>query len=327
MEYMIVILFSALGFIFLSGVLAMVDAAVLSVTRAETEALIVKKKFGATELRSIKEHMTRAVVVIVILTNIVNVFGPVIVGFLATEKYGSSVIGMITALLTVGTILFSEILPKSLGTHYAPTIARVSAPVIGALIIVLYPLVRLLEKLTDLLHTGKRKVGTEEQIKSLVRLGRSSGYIETDEDQLIQRTFVLNDLRAQDAMAPLENVSAVSVDDTVRDAAQVVLDMPYSRYPVFGQNADDVRGMIMSHDVLQALTEGKDNDSVASILRSIPVVSHDMRCDDLLVFFREKRTHLALVKNGDHTQGIVTLEDVLEQLVGNIEDEHDSQRN
>ena len=115
------------AFILLSGLMAAIDAAILSVTRPEIEELIQHERSDATQLRDVKQHMARSVVVIVILTNTINVLGPVLVSNEALKQYGTESLAMITVILTFGTILFSEIFPKALGTHYAPAIGRVAA--------------------------------------------------------------------------------------------------------------------------------------------------------------------------------------------------------
>lgn len=302
----------------------MVDAAVLSVTNAEIGELVMNRRWGAETLRSVKQRITRAVVVIVIVTNTINVLGPILVGQKAIALYGSTAIGVVTALLTFGTIVFSEIIPKSLGTHYAPHVSRVAAPAILLLIYALYPLVLLLEWIAGFFQTGSRKVGTEHQIRSLVTLGSRAGLIEPDERQLIQRAFVLNDRTAMDIMTPLETIAWVSDKETIREAGQRVFREVFSRYPVFGDTPDEVRGFVLSRDILQGLSEGGDEEPVTSIMREPLLVSAHRKCDDLLLLFRDRKIHLGIVRENRKTLGLVTLEDVLEELVGEIEDEKDA---
>lgn len=301
----------------------MVDAAVLSVSHAEVEVMVKRKKWGAIPLRAINDRITRAVVVIVVFTNTINILGPILVGQKAIELYGNTVIGLITAILTIGTIVFSEIIPKSIGAHYAPAISRMAAPPILAAIYVLYPLVWVLDRVAQWFQTGKRVVGTEEQIRSLVSLGRHAGHIESDEGQLIHRAFILNDKTAADVMSPLKDIIGVQANENIRQAADKVFKHPYSRYPVFGKSIHDVKGIVMSHDILEAVSEGRENEPVTSIMRDGLVVSARRRCDQLIVLFRDQHIHLAIVQEDAHTIGLVTLEDVLEELVGEIEDETD----
>ena len=305
----------------------MVDAAVLSVSQAEVEEMVQKKKHGSHALQVLTKNITRGVVIIVIITNLINVLGPILVGQKAVELYGSTAIGVITAVLTFGTIIFSEIIPKSLGAHYAPIIARISAPPILVLVGVLYPIVFLLEKLANLFTSGRRAVGTEAQIRALVRIGHRAGHIESDEGQLIHRAFILNDKTAADVMTPLKDIISVQSSATTREAADKVFANTHSRYPVFGNSIHDVKGIVMSHDILESLAEGKDDMPVEEIVRDSLVVHAGKRSDELLMLFRDKNIHLAVVQDAKKTVGLVTLEDVLEELVGEIEDETDVEDN
>lgn len=314
-----------LGFIILSGLLAMVDAAVLSISHAEVEELVMKKKWGALTLRSINNNINRAVIIIVIVTNSINILGPILIGQQAVALYGSTIIGVVTAILTFATIIFSEIIPKSIGSHYAPTISRLTAPIILAAIYVLYPIVYLLDRMLNWFQSGNRVIGTEEQIRSLVSIGRHAGHIESDEGQLIHRAFILNDKTAKDVMTPLKDIIGVQTSENIRQAADKVFKHPYSRYPVFGSSIHNVEGIVMSHDILEALSVGKDTEPITSIMRSGLIVQAAQRCDQLIVVFRDQHIHLAVVQEDNHTIGLVSLEDVLEELVGEIEDETDVQ--
>ena len=258
------------------------------------------------------------------MTNTVNILGPILTGYRAIELYGDVAIAGLTAILTVGTIVFSEIIPKSLGYHYAPHVARLAAPILQTLIYLLYPLVFGLDWFSERFRTGQRHVGTEVQIRTLASIGRRAGHIEPEESQLIRRAFVLNDRTAADIMTSQHQIIYVSENATVRQAAAKVFRHAYSRYPVVGQSIHQVRGLVMSRDILTALTEGKDNDTVATICRPIVIVPASMRSDQLLAQFRDRKIHLGIVQDGDQTVGLVTLEDVLEELVGEIEDEKDT---
>lgn len=320
---MLSLVLMALTFVLLSGVLALVDAAILSVTNAEIGEMVMQRRWGAATLRSVKHRINRALAVIVIVTNTINVLGPILVGQKAIELYGNTAIGVVTAALTLGTIVFSEIIPKSLGSHYAPQVSRAAAPVILALIFALYPVAALLDFVSGLFRTGHRKVGTEHQIRSLVALGRRAGHIEATEGRLIQRAFGLNDRTARDVMTPVARIAWVPESATIREAAERVFREEYSRYPVFGETPDHVRGFVLSRDILQGLSEGRDQDSVMTLCREPLLVSAHRRLNDLLVLFRDRRIHLGIVRENRRTIGLVTLEDVLEELVGEIEDEKD----
>jgi len=308
-------------FLVASGFLSMLDAALLSVSHAEVEALVNKRKWGSRALQIVTQRLTRAVIVLVIFTNAVNIIGPVIIGVWATEALGSHWLGVVTGVLAAATIVFSEIIPKSLGTHYAPTISRLSAPFILFFSKLLHPAVIFIEWILKPFKKGDRPVGTEEQIQALVQLGGRAGHIEEDERQLIQRAFRLNDRRASDIMIPRSRMITVPSTATVGDVALVTQSEPHTRYPVVGETLDDVWGFILSRDVLRAISAGKHGDPVGSLLQEVLFVSPKMRADSLLFLFRDRRVHLAIVRDEHRTLGLVTLKDVLEELVGDMADE------
>jgi len=313
-----------LVFIAMSGIMAMVDAAVLSVSRAEVEEMVGRKLAGSVALKTVVERLPRAVVVIVLLTNTINILGPILAGQKAVDVYGDKAIGVLTAILTFGTILFSEIIPKSIGAHYAPRIGRVAAPIILVLVYVLYPVVIVLAWVSRLFQSGERRIGTESQIRSLTQLGRRAGYIEDDESQLIHRAFILNDKTAADLMTPLRDVVSIDHSTSNEQAIEIVRSNIFSRYPVFGQSINQVEGMVLSRDVLSATYDEKNGWGLASVIRPVLTVDESTHSDDLLRRFRKAKIHLAVVQQAGKTIGVVSLEDVLEQLVGEIEDERSS---
>ncbi len=297
----ILILYIAI-FILLSGLMAAVDAAVLSVTRPEIEEMIHHHRPGAGRLREVKRHITRSVVVIVILTNTINVLGPILVSREALLSYGPESLYAITIILTLGTILFSEIIPKAIGTHYAPLLGRLSATPLQLAGRAMFPLVTGLAWLSQKFTRGTRPIGTERQVRALALMGRQAGHIESDEILMIYRAFRLNDSTDRNIMTPRDQVIGISGDSTIAAAAWQVQREGFSRYPLF-------RGSI--------------DETVSSITRRILKFDAAQQSDELLVVFRDEHIHLGVVTEAGKTLGVVTLEDVLEELVGEIEDEKD----
>tara|TARA_R110002095_G_scaffold154388_1_gene134175 strand:- start:1097 stop:2074 length:978 start_codon:yes stop_codon:yes gene_type:complete len=320
---MVWLLGSIIVFIGLSGLMAAVDAALLSVSHPEIDELIQRSKHGARRLREVKQELTRSLAVIVILTNLINVLGPILVSQQAFRLYGPGALFPITIVLMLGTIVFSEVIPKALGSHYAPLLARWSAPVIRNLGFAIYPLSAALAWLSNTLMRGQRSIGTETQIRALVKLGRKGGHIEPNEGHMIFRTFRLNDRRVQDIMTPLEKVISIPASATVSEAAEIIRTKDFSRYPMFGKSPDDVQGMLLARDVLRMLADGEGETPILSIRHAPFIVSTETGADQLLLEFRTRHQHLAVVQQKNQTVGIVTLEDVLEEIVGEIEDEKD----
>lgn len=310
-------------FLVLSGLMAAVDAAVLSVTRPEIEELIHNGRAGAKRLRDVKQHLAQSVVVIVILTNTINVLGPVIVSHVAVKRFGSEALIAVTIMLTLGTIVFSEIVPKAIGAHHAPLLGRLAAGPLQIVGFAMSPLVRGLAWLTERFTKSTRPLGTERQVRALALIGRRAGHIESDEISMIYRAFRLNDSTAQDIMTVRDDVVGIPAGATIREAAEQVRKTGFSRYPIFRNSLDQIEGITTAHDILNAVLTGHDHESVSSIARRILKFDASQQSDELLAIFRDKQTHIGFVTNGEATLGIVTLQDVLEELVGEIEDEQD----
>ncbi|MBI1313968.1 DUF21 domain-containing protein [bacterium] len=310
-------------FLFLSGLMAAIDAAVLSVSRPEIEELIHNRRAGARILRDLKQHLARTVVVIVILTNTINVLGPILVSQQAVNRFGRQSLVLLTAVLAISTIVFSEILPKAIGAHHAPLVGRLSAGPLRAIELAIYPLVSGLAWLSGCFTRSSRPIGTERQVRALAMMGRRAGHIEGDEILMIYKAFRLNDSIARDIMTPREDVVGIAADDTVREAAEQVRHAGFSRYPVYRDSLDHIHGFVTGRDILEAILSGRDDDPVTSITRPVLRFTATQRSDDMLVVFRDEHIHLGVVGTAESTIGIVTLEDVLEELVGPIEDEKD----
>lgn len=320
---MIELIFFIFLFLAMSGVMALVEASILSVSLMEVEEAAALGKFGGNALKQIFSRLTRVLVVLVIFTNTINVLGPILVGRKAIQLYGDQAILVVSIVLVIGTTIFSEIIPKSLGSHYAPLLSRIVAPTLQLVTLAFFPIVLLLEKFTALFKTGERIIGTEMQIRLLTSRGRKAGLIEQDEGHMIRRVFVLNDRTAGDIMTPLSEIVAIDGSANISEAAAIVFQHEFSRYPVFGKSRDEVRGLVLSRQILSALAQGRQEDACSTIALACPIVSDDISAAALLVRFRSEQIHLAVVQRNGRTVGLVSLEDVLEELVGSIDDEKD----
>ncbi|QDT12702.1 CNNM domain-containing protein [Planctomycetes bacterium K23_9] len=314
LDFMLFLVLSIACFLGLSGMMAAVDAAILSVTHPEVDVLVQRGKWGAHRLSQVKLDLSQSVVVIVIISNTINVLGPVLVSLQAFELRGSEGVAIITAVLTLGTIVFSEIVPKSIGAHYAPFISRISAPAILACRYVLYPFVIVFAGLSKLFTKGDRQIGTEAQVRSLVRIGRLAGHIENDESEMIHRVFVLNDKTAGGIMTPLDRMKVLGRNFTLQQASSQVLDGQHSRYPVFGQTTDEIAGVVLAREILRD-ARSQPRKSLESIIRPALIVEAETKSDSLIELFREHHAQMAIVQDSGKTVGLVTFADVLSQLI------------
>lgn len=313
----------ALAVVIGSGLFSGIEAALFSVPHSRVLLLKEQKIKGAEALAKIKENPQKAIIVIVIANNIVNIVGSIFVGVFATNVLGDAMIGIVSAVLTFLIIIFGEILPKTIGENNAEKIGLLIAQPLNFGIKILKPLVWLLEQLTKRFNIA-RKMVSEEELHMLSELGHLEGSIEEDERDLIQKVFTLNDMTARDIMTPRTVISGFQKDSIIGEIRNDIYALNNSRIPVYEDSVDNIIGLSYRKNLLIALAKDEDERTIESFTQNILYVSESMKVDDLLQLFLERREQLAIVKDEfEGTSGLVTLEDVLEQLVGEIVDEDD----
>lgn len=306
-----------------SGFFSGIEASLFAISQGQAEIFLKQEKRGASSLLEIKKNMGRAITVIVVGNNIVNIVGSIFVGVVAGEVLGNELIGLISAVLTFLIIILGEILPKTIGENYAESIALTMAPFVLVLTKVLYPLVWIIEKLTSPFAV-ERALVSEDELRLMSDLGHREGVIEDDERAMIENVFRLNDLTARDIMTPRTVMTSLQKDDVLGDIKEEIFEMTNSRIPVYDEDIDDIVGVVHLRDLLEAIAKDEHAKTVGDFTDPALFVSEKLRVDILLTVFQKKREHLAIVKDEfDGTSGLVTLEDVLEELVGEIMDETD----
>jgi len=318
-SFIFLVLIVILGSAFFSGL----EAALFAVSQSKVELLHQQKKRGAASLYAIKEKMSRPITVIVIFNNIFNIVGSIYVGVAAATVFGNDALGIVSAVLTFLIIVFGEIIPKTIGENYSDRIALALAPLLLTLTKILLPIVWLFEQITKGFVQSKTIV-SEEEIQMMSHLGSLEGSIEKDEREMIENVFALNDISAHDVMTPRTMMYALQSDTQLSAIKNDLYDEAFSRIPVYENDTDHIVGVVYRIELLTALAKDQHDKTVADFMHEAVFVDETMRVDHLLPFFQKKRTHLAIVTNEfGGTSGLVTLEDVLEELVGEIVDETD----
>lgn len=308
-----------------SAILAAIEAALFSISLSKVKVLADKKKKGAASLNQIKENMQKPITVLVVFTNIFNIAGSMIIGVLAAEKWGSAGIGIFSAVFTFVLIIFGEIIPKSLGENYAERISLSAAKPLLFLTKIFSPFIFIIEKATKP-FAKKSAIVSEEEIRILSHLGHLEGVIEEDEKEMINKVFRLNDLTANDIMTPRTIVTALEGERTLAESEEKIYGLTHSRLPIYHKNLDNIIGMCHNRDILTALARDEKQRKIAEFRQEIIFVPENMKADKLLPLFQKQKCHLAVVIDEfGGTSGVVTLEDVLEQLVGEIVDEKDKE--
>lgn len=309
-----------------SAVCSGAEAALLSVPLLKAKQLTqTRPSPSAIALLSIRQRISRPLATIVVLNNIFNIVGSLIVGRLAAVQLDSVGLGIFSAALTFCIILFGEILPKTIGERYAETIGLLVAIPVRAITLVFAPVIWLLEHITAPLTKGSKGPITDEaEIKLLTMLGYQEGLIEDDEAEMIDRVFRLNDLKAADIMTPRVAITFISGEAVLQEIQGEIISSQHTRILVIGENLDHVVGVALKAELLTALVQGHGEAKIKDIMRQVHYVPDTERTDRLIKTFQSLREHLMVVVDEyGGVSGVVTLEDTLEVLTGEIVDETD----
>ena len=280
---------------------------------------------AALALLAIRQHVSRPVASVVILNNIFNIVGSIVVGRIAASLFDNTGLGLFSAALTFAIILLAEILPKTIGERYAERIALMVAIPVRGITFVFTPLIWLLEHITAPLTKGSRRPITDEsEIKLLTILGYQEGLIEDDEVEMIDRVFRLNDLKSADIMTPRVAITFIPGEAILREVQDEIIRSQHTRILVIGEDLDHVIGVALKAELLTALVQGKGDVQVKALMRQVHYVPDTERTDRLIKTFQSLREHLMVVVDEyGGVSGVVTLEDTLEVLTGEIVDETD----
>ena len=301
------------------------ETALLSISPIRVRQLAQSKKPATLALAGIRQRINRPIATIVILNNIFNIVGSIVIGTLTSEALGESWLGVVSGILTFLIIIFAEVLPKTLGQRYAEPFCLIVAIPIKFLTVIFTPLVWILERITSPLTKGNNIPTTNEaEIKFLTNIGYQEGVIEDDEAQMILRVFQLNDLTASDLMTPRIIITYLKGNLTLGECQEEIIASQHTRILVIDDTIDNITGVVLKDELLTTAIQGDKNQKIANLTRPVRFVPETIRADKLLKVFQETREHLAVVLDEyGGVAGVVTLEDVLEILTGEIVDETD----
>jgi CBS domain containing-hemolysin-like protein len=313
------------------------EAALFSVNKIKLQILAEQGNQRAKKLIKIKESMGNSIGTLVLLNNLFAVGGSLFIGgVLKTLEAGHAVSGMEHLLITYFefiftffVILFGEIIPKSAGEKFALKWALFTLPVLAGITFFLRPLLWILHKISSVFvgNTNAIETATEEEVIAMTDLGLESHSIEKDEHEIIQNVFKMNDRTAKDIMTPRVQMDTLEADVSLNDQSETIYDTQHSRLPVIGEDTDDIKGFVLLREILEEMAKGNGHimPTQTDLIHTIVAVREDTKVDQLLITFQRQRVHIAVVIDEyGGTSGLVTLEDVLEQLVGEIVDETDT---
>jgi len=304
------------------------EAVLLSLTPSFIETVGRDRPGLGRRLERLKvANVDRSLAAILTLNTIAHTVGAIGAGAKATVVFGSTYFGVFSAIMTLLILVLSEIVPKTIGAVYWRRLAAPTAWFVQGLIWLLYPLILVSESLTRWIARGKAAhVFHREDLAAMANLGERAGSLGADESRVIRNLLMLQDLTAGDVMTPRPVVMALPEDTTVTDALAHEGLQQFSRVPIYRETIDQVSGFVLKDEVLLAQARGEGGRRLAELRRELPTVHRGLGLRRLLAFLLERRqAHIALVIDEyGGTEGLVTMEDVVETLLGlEIVDEMD----
>lgn len=313
----------------LSGFFSGSEVALVSLSKMKARHMFAQKTLGSSYIKRLKDNPNRMLSTILIGNNVVNVAASAIMTSLSIELFDSFAIGIATGVMTLLILVFGEITPKSIASQHNQMISQLVAPVIWYLSIVLAPVLNILDAFLNrfikmLGIKSKEKTITEEEIRNIVTVAEQEGSIRAIEKNLIQRVFEFDEMNVVDIITPLHDMVVISSKAKINDALTLMLKTTHSRIPVYDKHKVHIVGLLFIKDVIKAIQNKKGSLPVSRVAHKPMFVPESKKISSLLRQFQRRSEQMALVVD-EHgaLKGLVTLEDVLEEIVGEIMDESD----
>jgi CBS domain containing-hemolysin-like protein len=312
--------------VFVSMFCSVAEAALYSMSWADIEKLMASGRKSAKILHKLRTKVDEPITAILTLNTCAHTAGAAVAGWAWANVYGKETLWIFTVGFTVIILIFTEILPKTIGIMYSDVIAPPLARPLRAMVWVFKPIIVVMRQLSRVV--SRKKEGpdhTEDDIRAMVALTRRSGTIKPYEEESIRNILLLDLKTVEEIMTPRTVVFSLPADMTVTQARQSHPEWPHSRIPVWGDNPEDIVGVVYRRQVLEALADDHDDLLLSDIMRPVRFVLENITLDKLLVKFLGSRNHLCVVLDEyGGVAGVVTLEDVLEEILGSeIVDETD----
>ena len=314
----------------LSGFFSSAETALTTVNRIHMRTLADADNKKAKMVLKITKDSAKMLSAILIGNNIVNLSASSIATTLAISLFGNYGAGIATGIITFLILIFGEVSPKTLSTIKADSISMKIAGIINVLMIVLTPVIFLINKLSlgvlflfGVKASDGNRVMTEEELRTIVDVGQETGVIEDEERAMIHNVFDFGDAEAKEVMIPRIDMTFVHIDADYNEVLKIYKQDMFTRLPVYEESTDNVVGIINMKDLL--LIENTDNFSIRDIMREPYFTYEHKNTSDLFLEMKKSSISLAIVLDEyGVTAGLITLEDLIEEIVGEIRDEYDT---
>lgn len=324
MTELLLFLFGAMAISFMCSILesVLMSTPISFITMKEEEGF----KYAST-FRKYKEEAGRPIAAILSLNTIANTVGAAGVGRQATMVFGSEWFGLVSAITTILILVFSEIVPKTIGTSYWKGLMGITTRMISFLIVIMFPLVVIVEQLSKFLSKKDEDEPevSREEVSAMANVGEEEGVIDEDENKIIQNIIKLDNVKAFEVMTPRVVSSVAPESMTLKDFYKVKAFEYHSRIPVFAESPEYITGYILRSDALEALADDKFDMTLNDIKRPVTFFNEERPISDIWDELLARREQISvIIDEYGAFQGILTLEDIIETIFGlEITDEND----
>ena len=310
--------------LFLSFLCSLLEAVLLSTPASYSSILSKKNSSQGDRLERFKENINRPLAAILTVNTFAHTLGAAGVGAQTSALYGETSVAIASGILTLLILIFSEIIPKTIGSVYWRRLIGNTTLIIEVLIFFTYPLVLLAEYISN--FGEDEATVTREEVIAMAEMGEDEGVLEEQETDIIENTLKLKDVKVKDIMTPRSVIFALKSDFTVGQVLEKHETLDFTRIPIFEGNLDVIKGMVNRYEIINRKAEDQFSTRMHEISQEVPFVNENDPIDKVLELFIKNRDHMALVKdNSNILTGLITLEDAIETILGKeIVDEHDS---
>ncbi|PUU93929.1 MAG: hypothetical protein CI947_740, partial [Halanaerobium sp.] len=317
--------------IFLSAFFSGSETAFMSVNRIKIKEKVQRGDEHAVKVDKLLQNQTKLLTTILIGNNLVNIAASSIATALSIELFGSKGVGIATGVVTLLILIFGEITPKSLGNNKAIDYAKAAAVPLYYLEIILSPFIYLFTKIVNLFVKDKSLISSaflsEEEIRRFVDVSQREGVIKETEQEMIQSVFDFDDTLVKEIMIPRIDMVCVEKNASLKELIKMGVEKGHSRIPVFEESIDNIIGLIYIKDLLELLLEQKDDVDIEEFVKPIYFIPEGKPINQLLSEMKDRKEHMAIVVDEyGGTSGLITIEDLLEEIVGDIQDEFDLEK-
>jgi CBS domain containing-hemolysin-like protein len=317
----------------LAAFLAAAETSLTRMSRARAMHLVEEQRRGAAQLLRLVEQPARFLNLVLLLVLVVQFFATALFTSVLSRLVGGGLgVAIAATVMTILTFIFAEVAPKTYAVQQTDRAALAVAPLVYVLtrLPVLGPLTRLLIGIGNVVTPGKGlKSGpfvSEDEIRAMVDEAERDDVIEEEEREMIHSIFEFGDTILREVMTPRPDMVAVPVSTSLQQVLELILRSGYSRIPVYQDDVDNVVGLAYAKDVLRRLHDGQADKPLADILRPAPIMPESMKAAECLREMRRRKSHMVIVIDEyGGTAGLVTIEDLLEEIVGEITDEYDQE--